>query len=120
MADGNAITLDLGGKTRRLRYDLNSVAEIGERLGITVRLDSLGEDLLGKDLPLRSLRVLLWAGLVHEDPELTEEAVGSWVDQDNFGEVTQSFFGLFAAIGAAMLPPETLPEESVAKKKRST
>ena len=111
--DGNTGGIMLGGKERHLRYDLNSVAEIGERLGITVRLDNLGQDLLAQELPLKALRVLLWAGLIHEDPELTEEAAGGFVDQDNFAAVTQYFFGLFAGIGAAIAPPAEAPEESV-------
>lgn len=102
--NGNNVVLNLGGKERRPRYDLNSIAEIGERLGITVRLDNIGGDLLGKELPLKALRTILWAGLVYEDESLTEQEVGSWVTQDNVAEVLESFFGLFGAIGGE---PET-------------
>ena len=99
MADGNTVTLELGGQTRRLKYDLNAIAEIGERLGITVRLSNLGADLLERELPLKAVRTILWAGLVHEDVELTEETVGGWVDQNNLQEVMESFFGLFGGTG---------------------
>ena len=92
---GPSVMLELGGKERRLRFDLNAVAEIGERLDITVRLDELGKDLMSKPLPLSALRILLWAGLRHEDSELTPETVGSWVDQDNIREVAERFFTLF-------------------------
>lgn len=101
--DGNTITLELGGKIRRLRYDLNAIAEIGERLDINVRLSNLGADLLERELPLKAVRTILWAGLVHEDAELTEQTVGSWVDQDNLAEVMERFFGLFGGTGAVML-----------------
>ena len=101
--DGNTVTLELGGRARRLKYDLNAIAEIGERLGITVRLSNLGGDLLERELPLKAVRTILWAGLVHEDPDLTEEKVGSWVDQDNLQEVMERFFGLFGGIGEAVM-----------------
>ena len=97
--DGKTIKLVLGGKERRLSYDLNSIAEIGERLNIRVRLSSLGADLMERELPLRALRTLLWAGLVHEEPDLTEEEVGAWVTLDNVQEVTEYFFELFGGTG---------------------
>jgi len=91
------VTLKLGGKGRTLRYDLNAIAELGDRLEIRVRLDHLQEDLLGVPLPLSSLRLLLWAGLIHEAKDLTPEEVGAWVDMENIAEVTQGFFQLFGA-----------------------
>ena len=100
MSNGNTVVLNLGGKERRVRYDLNAIAEIGDRLDIKVRLDNLGADLLGRELPLRALRTILWAGLIHEDENLTEQEVGKWVGQDNMGEVLEGFFGLFGGIGA--------------------
>lgn len=93
--------MKLGGKERQLRYDLNAIAEVGERLGIEVRLDQLGSDLLDKPLPLSALRIILWAGLRHEDDTLTPEDVGAWVDQDNIGEVMQCFFSLFGKTSSA-------------------
>ena len=95
------VTLDLGGKERRLRYDLNAIAEIGDRLGVRVRLDHLQEDLLGVPLPLSTLRLILWAGLIHEDPDLDPKQVGAWVDLENVREVGEAFFQLFGA----RLPP---------------
>lgn len=100
--DGKTVVLELGGKERRLSYDLNAVAEIGERLGIRIRLGTLGSDLLQQEIPLRALRTLLWAGLIHAEPELTEEEVGAWVTQDNVQEVMERFFELFGEIGQGM------------------
>ncbi len=31
-----ATTLELGGATRRLRYDLNALAEVEDQLGVTI------------------------------------------------------------------------------------
>lgn len=89
--------VELGGKARILRYDLNALAEIGDKLGIEVRLSHLGEDLLDARLPLSALRTFVWAGLLHEEPELTEREVGGWVTEDNWREVFDSFFSRFAA-----------------------
>jgi hypothetical protein len=91
------VTLNLGGKPRRLKYDLNAIAELGDRLEIQVRLDHLQEDLLGVPLPFSALRLILWAGLIHDNPDLDIKEVGGWVDMDNMKEVAQGFFQLFGA-----------------------
>ena len=92
---GRTVTIELGGKERHLKYDLNAIAEIGERLDITIRLQRFAEDLMSTPLPFSALRVILWAGLVHEDSDLTPQQVGAWVDLDNMQEVWDRFFTLF-------------------------
>ena len=89
--------LTLGGRERTLRYDLNAVAEIGDRLGLEVRIASLGDDIFSKPLPLSALRTVIWAGLIHEEPDLTEKEVGAWIDEDNWAEVFKVFFSRFGA-----------------------
>lgn len=89
-------TIELGGAERELRYDLNAIAEIGDRLDIKVRLAHVGEDLMEAKLPLKAIRTVLWAGLLHADPAIDESEVGKWVDQDNLEEVMQYFFELFS------------------------
>ncbi|MZP28686.1 hypothetical protein GTO91_03000 [Heliobacterium undosum] len=74
------VDIDLD-KPRRLRYTLNALAEIEDKLGLTVT--ELGEANLG----LKAIRTFLWAGLIHEAPELTEKAVGDWVDFENMAYV---------------------------------
>lgn len=96
MSQKGTLLKDLGGKDRYLLFDLNAWAEIGERLDIKVRLAHFQEDLLDTRLPPRALRVLIWGGLIHEDPELTEEQVGAWVDEENIGEIVSAFFARFA------------------------
>lgn len=92
-----SVKVTLGGKERTLKYTLWSIGEVGERLGIEVRLAHLTDDLLGAKLSLKALCTILWAGLIHEEPELTEQQVGQWVDQDNLPEVLNAFFALFGA-----------------------
>ncbi|MBC9785502.1 hypothetical protein H1S01_13425 [Heliobacterium chlorum] len=70
------VDIDLD-RPRKLRYTLNALAEIEDKLGVTVT--KLSEVTLG----IKSIRTFLWAGLIHEDANLNEKDVGSWVDFDN-------------------------------------
>ncbi|MED0676987.1 hypothetical protein ABEV55_12215 [Aneurinibacillus thermoaerophilus] len=69
------ITLD---KERNLVLDLNAFCELEEKFGSTkaafAALDSGS---------MKAIRSFLWAGLIHEDEELTEKQVGSMIDMDN-------------------------------------
>ena len=62
------VTLNVGGKDRILKYDLNAMAELedvyGDLDGIQAALSSFSS---------KALRKFLWAGLIHEDPNLTEK-----------------------------------------------
>ena len=82
-------TITLGGKKRHLKYDLRALDLMRERFGITGPFKDFAENLFSTPLPLGALRTMLWAGLVHEDPNLTEEQVGSWVDLANLSEINE-------------------------------
>lgn len=61
-------------KERHLRFDLNAFAEIEEAYG------SIDEAFKAMEKgSIKALRVLLWAGLVHEDESLTVKQVGSLI-----------------------------------------
>lgn len=100
-ASGGGTIVMLGGKERRLRYDLNAIAEAGRVLGIRIRLGHLNEDLMEAALPLSAIRTIVWAGLLHAEPDLKEIEVGTWVDLANVAEVLGGFFGHF--IGTPVL-----------------
>jgi len=70
---GYGIHIELNGKARRLRYDLNALAEVEEKLGISIAQFA--------DVPIsiRTIRTLIWAGLIHEDADITEKDVGAWI-----------------------------------------
>lgn len=78
------ITLD---KERNIYFDLNAL----------VRLEELGVDVatLGNGVKMSQIRAILFAGLMHEDKELTLEEVGALVTMENMSEVSE-------AIGKAM------------------
>lgn len=81
------VELELGEKIFTLRYTLNSLAEIEDNLGVA--LADLGKVTMG----MKSVRVMLWAGLIHEG--LTELEVGDLVDFGNFeyvqGKLAEAF-----------------------------
>lgn len=70
-----ATTVNIGGRERKLHYDLNALCEIEERLGLK-GLQEIANQL--EKLEGRSLRCVLWAGLIHDDPDLKETEVGRW------------------------------------------
>jgi hypothetical protein len=51
---------------------------------------------------LQAIRVLLWAGLVHEDPTLTEEAAGALVDINNIQKVVAAISKALEVIEAGL------------------
>ena len=63
------------GVERTLKYDLNAMAELEDRYG---SVDAAFE-MLDKN-SIKAIRFILWAGLIHEAPELTEQQVGSLID----------------------------------------
>ncbi len=81
------VELELGDKTYTMHYTLNSLAEIEDCLGVP--LAELGKVQMG----MKAVRVMLWAGLIHEG--LTEKEVGSMVDFGNFEYVQEKLAEAF-------------------------
>jgi hypothetical protein len=77
-------------KTRNLRYTMNALAEIEDSLGVP--LAEMGNI----QMTMKNVRVILWAGLIHEEPELTQEQVGEMVDLGNMQEVQEKVAEAFA------------------------
>lgn len=72
----------LGGKERTLRFDFNALAELERETGINALDGSVWTN-----PSVTITRALLWAGMLHEEPELTIREVGSWLRLDNVEEV---------------------------------
>jgi hypothetical protein len=77
-------------KERNLRYTMNALAEIEDILGVPL------SEMENVKMTIKNVRVILWAGLIHEDPELTQEEVGNMVDLGNFKEVQEKVAEAFA------------------------
>lgn len=88
-------------KERTLKYDLNAFAEIEERFGTVQKaFDELQQQ------KLKAVRAVLWAGLIHEDPKLTERQVGSLL---SLGDLATILPAVTEAITAAL--PQVSPED---------
>lgn len=80
---GTYTSIELGGRTRQLRFDLNALAELEDKLGRPV--GELGAVVAS----VKTIRAMVWAALLHAEPELTEREVGSWISGENFAAVTE-------------------------------
>lgn len=79
-----SITLS-DGVERHLKFDLNALAEIEDKFGTV----DAGFEELDKG-SIKAVRFILWAGLVHEDENLTERQVGSLIDIQYLQDIMQS------------------------------
>lgn len=80
------------GKERYLNYDLNALAELEDRYGSVEKAFKKLEE--GS---IKALKLVLWAGLVHEDSSLTEQKVGSLVDIEYLQNLQDSLGSALAA-----------------------
>ena len=79
------IVIDIGdGVERTLRYTLNSFALIEEKYGT---IDKAMEALSSGSIV--TIRFVLWAGLIHEDENLTEHYVGSQIDLSDLEDLAE-------------------------------
>lgn len=93
-------------KERNIRFDLNAFAELEEATGKTLT-DSIDD--IGKG-SLKTVRTVLWAGLVWEDPTLTPQIVGSFIGMHNLGDVTEALTQAITSALPAMDDVKNVPE----------
>lgn len=99
---GFPIALD---KPRRLLLDLNALITLQEKTGKNMLRGEGWAQFTDPD-PAQ-IRLLLWAALLHEDPELTPEQVGTLIHTGNLEAVQRA---LEAATSASLPEPEPEPE----------
>jgi len=69
------IAIELGGETRYLKFDLNAFAELEDMYG------NIEEAMQGLEKgSIKALRAILWSGLLHTNPDITPQEVGSWIE----------------------------------------
>jgi len=88
------------GVEREIRFTLNAMAELEDRYG---SVDEAFKQLDNNSI--KALRCVLWAGLIHEDPSLTEQQVGNLIDIQYMQDLMTS---LGSAFDANMPAPEKL------------
>jgi hypothetical protein len=79
------VIVDIGDDVERtLRYTLNSFALIEEKYGtIDKAMEALNSG------SVAAIRFVLWAGLIHEDENLSEHYVGSQIDLSDLEDLAE-------------------------------
>lgn len=70
-------------KPRKLKYTFNAFCELEDK---GMNLLELKED----NFKLKDIRLLVWAGLRHELPDLTPEDAGELIDYGNLKEISDA------------------------------
>ena len=92
------IQFESGGKTYTFKLGMNAQAVIEERTGMTMA-KFFKEDRL-EDLGAREVRLIFWAALHRQHPEMTEETAGDIIDEIGADEVAELLVrGVKAASG---------------------
>lgn len=105
-----AVPIELD-RPRTLKADLNALVMIEERTGLNMFTDAL------EIKSARHVRAFLWALLRHEDPDLTEEQVGSFITAENLNEISGA---ITRAFGAGMPEPSEAEGASEVGKGRAS
>lgn len=70
-------------KKRELKFTLNSFAEMEDKFGsVDLALEKMEKG------SIKAVRFMLWAGLIHEDDELTEKQVGNMIELQDLQELS--------------------------------
>jgi len=78
-----SVTIELD-KARNLRYGMNALVKVEEMTGKSITSLDL------ESLSMKDLRTIVYAGIYHEDKELTPEIVGELIDDySTIGEVAE-------------------------------
>ena len=72
------IYIEIGGKERQLRYDVNAVADIEAVMGGQSLIATMGNP---GSLGMLAIRALLWGGLKHSERGLTLQRVGVMIQE---------------------------------------
>ena len=93
---------DINGVSHNLVFDLNAMVELEDLYGdIDKAFEAMNKG------SFKAIRALIWAGLLHENADLTIHDVGALLqtqDLVQLGEVIKT------AMGEDMLQPEDLPK----------
>lgn len=84
------VTINLD-KERHLYFTLNSLELIEDMTGTSV-------DKIGENMNMKTLKALVFAGLVHEDKDLTVDEVGEMIGVDKIEEVSKAIGEAFKVL----------------------
>jgi hypothetical protein len=81
------ITLN-DGVEREIKFTLNAMAEIEDKYGsVDAGFAKLDEG------SIKAARFIMWAGLLHNEENLTEQQVGNLIDMDCLNEIFEQMNG---------------------------
>ena len=99
------VFITIGGKERRLRYDINAAAEMEELMGGKSLLYVMASPMAAG---FSAIRILLWGGLKHAEKGITLQRVGQMMQE--YMEAGGSFSELAAKIGEAVKASKIMGE----------
>lgn len=77
------VFIELDGKQMELKFTLNSFAEMEDRYGtVDAALEQMQKG------SIKSVRFMLWAGLIHSDDSITEKYVGGLIELQDLQELS--------------------------------
>jgi hypothetical protein len=102
------VDIELGGKVRTMRLDLNALCGLAEE---GQDIESLKVLLVAGKTSLLTVRLMLWAFLItdaevkNESP-FTKKTVGGWIDSDNMAYCGQTLAKFITALPKAENPTQ--------------
>jgi hypothetical protein len=78
------VDLILGGKTYKLCFDFNAICQAEKVAGVNLLTSVIGE------ITAQSLRGLLWASLLKDQPTITIDEVGALIRPTNIAVIRQA------------------------------
>ena len=95
-------------KPRRVRIDMNDMAEVEDAFGGSPFYDILQRP------TVKQLRMVLWRGLLHDDPAITEHEVGAMMTSQNLAEIGEMMRKVFGTDEAKEGGDHAAPKKDVA------
>lgn len=86
----NMVTINLD-KERHLHFTLNSLELIEDLTGVSI-------DKIGDNMNMKVLKAIIYAGLKHEDSDLTPEAVGEMIGFEDIEKVSKAISEAFGGL----------------------
>ena len=104
---------EVNGKTKRLKYDFNAIADVEEKSGMGMA-KLFSEDMVG----FNTIRLLVWAGLRHEERGITTDRAGMIIkDMMESGYTLETIMEL---IMEALMKSGVIPKDVVEKDENPT
>ena len=104
---------EVGGKSKRLKYDFNAIADIEELSGMGMA-KMFSEEMIG----FNTIRLLIWAGLKHEDRGITTQRAGMIIK--DMMEESYTLESIMTLIMESLVKSGIFPKDPVEKEENPT